>query len=753
MLVTDCWKKSLSWGVTCALLLGGIVEIASADWPHWRGPEQDGVSRETDLPDSWSLESGENVLWTSDIGGRAAPIILNNRVFLNCRTADEVGDPATKIHAQEQVVCWDAETGDLLWKDRFNVFQTDIPAPRVGWASMCGDTETGYVYMHSVAGIFRCYDQDGNVIWEHSLAEEYGKISGYGGRTQTPIIDEDRVIISFMCMNWGETKSPPPKQTYYAFDKKDGRLLWVSAPGGAPYDTNYSVPIVRVINGTRMLIGGNSDGGVYGINARTGEPIWGYRISRRGLNASPVVDGNYVYIASGEDNIDNVAFGRIQCLDVTVGTGDLTEHPDASVWRIDGIKAGFTSPLVKDGILYMVSDTGMLYAIDGQKGHVLWSHKIGTVGKGSPVWADGKLYVMEVNGGIHILKPNREGVEVLSKNVLSAQVGKGLDEIYASPAISDGRVVFVTRDRTICIGKENWNAKENQGEVPPMEKETAAQDEIAMVQLVPYEASVQGGESINYELLCYDSNGRLIKKVKPELKPQADLASVKVKGTKLITPKKPETNLAGHVTAEFEGMSATSRVRVYAPLPWKWDFTGYEEKAVPGTWVRAFLALQPEELDGDTVMKSSAGKGRPSTYIWLGPSEMSGYTIQSDVMGRDERFRMPSIGITCQRYNLILKGNNSSLTIQSWAPHLRMAVEDRYNWEPDIWYTMKMKVEVHGEEAKIYGKVWPRDEEEPKGWTITATDPHANKEGSPGLYNYSLADCYYDNVIITKSEK
>ena len=103
--------------------------------------------------------------------------MLNGRVYLNCRTDHNVNDKKEKINAGEQVVCWDAATGELLWRDVFNVYQTDIAAPRVGWASMCGDPETGYVYVHSVSGILRCYTGDGKKVWEISRFEELGKIS------------------------------------------------------------------------------------------------------------------------------------------------------------------------------------------------------------------------------------------------------------------------------------------------------------------------------------------------------------------------------------------------------------------------------------------------------------------------------------------------------------------------------------------------------------------------------------------------
>ncbi|MEO1973558.1 MAG: PQQ-binding-like beta-propeller repeat protein, partial [Pirellulaceae bacterium] len=248
--------------ITSLWLVTGSL-LSAADWTSWRGPEHNGISRETNLIDTWSLEDKQNVVWTSEIGGRATPIVSRGKVYLNCRTRHPLVGPE-KIHLREQVVCWDAATGEVKWQDEFNVFQTDIPAPRVGWAAMCADPETGNVYCHSVSGMFICYSEDGDRLWQYSLFEDFGKISGYGGRTQSPIIDEDRVIVSFLKMNWGAEKTPPPKQTYYAFDKKTGDFIWKSAPGGAPRDRNYSVPMVAVIEGVRMLIGGNSDGAMGG---------------------------------------------------------------------------------------------------------------------------------------------------------------------------------------------------------------------------------------------------------------------------------------------------------------------------------------------------------------------------------------------------------------------------------------------------------------------------------------------------------
>jgi outer membrane protein assembly factor BamB len=731
--------------LTALILTAGFAQ--GADWAYWRGPEQNGVSREKGLVGDWSLAEvaeEKNVLWSQSFGGRSTPIIVKGRLFLNSHTNHNVNNASELVHAQEQVICADAATGEVLWRDKFNVFQTDIPQARVGWASMVGDSETGNAIVHSVSGIFRCYDPDGNVVWEHSLFEDFGKISGYGGRTQTPIIDENRVIVAFLARNWGETKGPGPKHTFYAFDKNNGKLLWTAAPGGRPKDTTYSNPIIRVINGQRQLICGNADGGIYAINARTGASIWGFQMSKRGINSSPVVDGNLVYISHGEDNIDiATSFGRIQCIDAT-GSGDVTETN--SVWRVDNVKAGYTGLLVKDGILYVVADTGNMHAYDSQTGEQLWKHDLGGVGKGSPVWADGKIYVMEVNGNIHILKPSREGCETLSHVELTAASGSGYDEIYSSPAISDGRVFLVTRDRTICLGHKDHKA--NSDPIPPLADETPASQEIATIQLVPFEARITGVGEVAYELHAFDKNGRFVKKLDPVLEPQADLAGVKADGAKLVVGDN-SARLAGHVTAKHGDLTATARLRVFPSLPWTFDF---DDAQRPASWVNGIVVGPAEIGEEKSLKKATFLKGRPSAYVWMGGSEMKGYTIQADVLLKEQKRRMASIGVTANRYNFVIKGNSAKLAFQSWPAHLRLAKEIRFRSDPDIWYTMKLRVEVKDDGAHISGKVWKREEAEPDAWTLETVDPHPNLNGSPGLYNYALADSYFDNIHITANE-
>ena len=104
--------------------------LLAADWPAWRGVNDDGLSPDLNLPAEWS-PSGENMLWKAPLGGRSTPIVIQGKVCVI-----RLSDPEDEKKWQEQVVCVDEKTGKQLWEHRQNVFQTDIPHHRVGWASL-----------------------------------------------------------------------------------------------------------------------------------------------------------------------------------------------------------------------------------------------------------------------------------------------------------------------------------------------------------------------------------------------------------------------------------------------------------------------------------------------------------------------------------------------------------------------------------------------------------------------------------------
>ncbi len=277
------------------------------DWPEWRGPARDGRSTETGLPTNWSV-SGEHLLWKAPYGGRSGPIVLGNHVYLQ----DSAGQGAD---LQERVLCLDTDTGKLLWEYRFNVYLSDVPPHRVGWSSPVGDPITGNVYALGVGGVFLGLTRDGKLIWERSLAEEFGLVTTHGGRTVSPVIEGDLIIVSGITTGWGSQAKATHR--FLAFDKKTGETVWVSSPGGRPFDTTYAPPIAAVINGTRLLIAGGSDGAVHALKPQTGQPVWKYEMSKRGINTGAVLKDNWAIVSHSEENFDSVEMGLLAEIDAS----------------------------------------------------------------------------------------------------------------------------------------------------------------------------------------------------------------------------------------------------------------------------------------------------------------------------------------------------------------------------------------------------------------------------------------------------
>src|SRR5262249_32811116 len=156
------------------------------------------------------------------------------------------------------------------------------------------------IYAHGTGGQLIAFDKDLKPLWQHSLTEEYGRVSGYGGRVVSPIVDEDKVIVGMANMSWGDFARGGTR--FVPFDKKTGEVVWWGTTGLPVKDTYFSTPVVAVINGERLMITGGGDGGVHAFKVRTGEKVWSYVIAAGSINCTPIVDGTKVYIAHGEDN-------------------------------------------------------------------------------------------------------------------------------------------------------------------------------------------------------------------------------------------------------------------------------------------------------------------------------------------------------------------------------------------------------------------------------------------------------------------
>ena len=327
--------KHLSIFLKLSVSLFVILPVFGSDWTEWRGPARDGISAEKNLPTRWS-PAGENLAWKAPYGGRSAPIVMDGRVYLQ----NTAGKGESE---QERLMCINADTGKLLWEYRFNVYLSDVPPHRVGWASPVGDPTTGNVYAFGVGGTLLALSRDGKLLWERSLGEDFGLLTTHGGRTVSPIIDGDLVIISGVTFQWGQQARGAHR--FMAFDKKTGETMWLSAPGGRPYDTTYAPPIIATVNGMRLLIQGASDGVVHAIKAQTGEPVWKYEISKRGLNTGVVLYNGTAILTHSEENLGSNEMGMIMAVDAGA-KGEIKK--EQIKWQTYGWQGGFSSPVIDE---------------------------------------------------------------------------------------------------------------------------------------------------------------------------------------------------------------------------------------------------------------------------------------------------------------------------------------------------------------------------------------------------------------------
>jgi outer membrane protein assembly factor BamB len=767
-----------------AMVAAAAWPAAAADWPDWRGPGQDRHYAGPALVAAFDPEKGTNVLWKNDeAGGISTPVIMGGRLFTLVRH-----QPGTRQEA-EKVLCLDARTGEKLWENVFNVYLSDVPAERVGWSAVVADPESGTVFAHGVCGVFTAIDAaTGKTKWQRSLHEEFGFLSTYGGRTNIPVVFEDLVIASAVVTGWGDTARPAHR--FLGLDRATGAVRWMNGTKELPEDTTYSTPSLAVLGGQAALVFGSSDGSVWNFQPRTGKAVWNFKLSRRGLNVAPLVDGDTVCISQAEENLDNTSMGSVTAFK-GVGTGDITATH--AIWQKKSVMDGRSMPVVLGDRLYCVDDGAKIYAFDKATGAAVGKpvKLLGTIVRGSPLVADGKLYVCSTSGW-HVLEPTTDGLKFVNRMRLDEE-----DEVTAAPIAWEGRVYLTTGARLYCIG-DAATAATAAKEQP---RATAAQQvaaatrgpggEPAWVQVVPAEAQIAAGASLTLQVRLYDAAGRFVKESAAEF--SATAGSVGASG---IYTAPADKHAAAIVTAKVGGLEGKARVRSMPPLPWKFDFeeiplaadpkTGVVKGEPPLPWIGMRYRHVVREVDGSKclVKVTTIPKGTRSQG-WIGPIDLHDYSIQADFRAQEtgvdkpgspasdappsadtdadafskafgtaaalEKARMPDMGLIAQRYTLDLMGAAQQLQVRSWPPQVATHFSKTipFAWEAGRWYTVKFEARTRDGNAHLRGKVWPRGGPEPDAWTIDAVHESGNLQGSPGFFGNSKdSEIAIDNVIV-----
>ena len=730
------------------LVVTSLGVLSANDWPEWRGPNRDGTSAETNLPESWSPD-GENLAWSLPFGGRSAPVVHGDRLYLLTSTEGDVS------LTRERLVAVDVDTGEIVWERFFNIYLSDVPQHRAAWASPSVDPETGNIYVFTVGALLSAVSPSGDILWERSLPEEYGAISTHGGRTTNPIIEDGKVILNTLLMGWGTLARPGNR--YFAFDKATGQTVWISAPQNKHYDTNYASPIVATIDGEKLLIVGGTDGTFHALQVSTGKPVWNFEVSKRAILNSALYRDGTVYITHGEENIDTTEMGMVAAVRPT-GTGAL---PASAVqWAVRGFLPTFSSPVMDDERLYSVDNGAVLAAFDLDTGEQVWTHQLGTLQKSSPVLADGKLYIGTENGTFYILRPGPDGVEVLDEDVLGS--AEHPEPMVASPAVANGRIYIVTQGpptlegpsgHVYAIGtrSDTTGTTGTAGPTGPTgPTDQMSTEPVAQVQVFPYEALLDAGETQPFSLKLFDAKGNLVREAPAS---EATWAVDGLQGSISAAGvyQAPDGGSAGLVTATVDGVSGQARVRVIPPLPWTYDFEA-AEGSMP--WWNANLKVTVTEREGEKVLirAEDSTVGRRAKVI-MGRPEWTNYTVEADVLGTEARRQRGDPGLINQRYMMVLFGNPQELELHPWQAANEMTVTVPFTWETDVWYRMKLRVEPQGDGTTlVQGKVWPRDQPEPAEWTIEKVDAIGHSYGAPGIYGDGYSDIFYDNYRVYRNQ-
>src|SRR2546426_3679811 len=715
--------------------------VALGDWPEARGPNRDGVSQETGLADKWAL-NGQNFLWRVPYGGRSAPIVMGNRVY--------VQNPAGRGPTlQERVMALDSDTGKVVWEYKFNIFQSDIPAHRVGWASPAADPETGNIFALSGGALVVALTKDGKLLWERSIGEEFAAFTTHGGRTMSPLVDGDLVIINSAVSNWGALGNRSLR--FIALDKRTGDIVYIATPGGRPYDTAYPAPVIATINGLRLLICGNGDGGFQAIKPQTGEKVWNFVASKRAINTGVVVKDSTVIVSHGDENLDSPELGMIAAIDGSQ-IGDIKQ----TKWAVKGMQFGFSSPVLDGSRVYQIENGSRMRAFDVATGRELWKQDLGTVQKAPPVLADGKIYVGTESGKFFILRPHADRAEVLSEVQLpistnSAQQEEGTPEpILGGAAVSRGRIFFVSSDAVYAIGPKAAKTTTGWAVDAPAEKGDGAP---AYVQVTPTEMVLKPGQTVRLHARLFDAKGRFLRE-----EPDATWTLQGLKGNVAngsFTVASDPVEQAGTIKATAGAISGEARARVVHPLPWTETFDSYADGAVPPGWVNATAGkFSVATLDGQKVLQKAPDESIfQRLRMFMGPVDWSNYTIEADVRVATKRRQMGDIGITAQRYTLVLYGNNQQLKLEPWEPEIQRTVTIPFTWKPDAWYHLKLRVENQPDDTvRARGKAWPTGEAEPAVWSIDKVDPIGNRHGAPGIFAFAQFGAYVDNIKIVANQ-
>jgi outer membrane protein assembly factor BamB len=408
-----------------------IIELVSAEeekeeeeedeaarwWPRFRGPGGRGVSRYADVPKTWNVETGENVVWKTEVPlpGNNSPVVWGNRVFLS--GADET---------RREVYCFDAGSGALLWRGEVETPESPDEAPEVmedtGFAAPSTATDGRLVFAMFANGDVGAFDFEGKLAWARSL----GLPKNSYGHASSLALYRDFLLVQFDQGHVGESLSK-----VMALHVADGTTAWEVV---RTMPNSWASPIVVRAAGRDQLITA-ANPWVVAYDPADGEELWRARRLRQDVGPSPTFADGIVYVAN-----EFPAASAIRA----DGRGDVTDTH--VLWSVEDGLPNTCSPLATDEFFFLLDSYGLLTCYDIKTGELLWEEEFDSNFTSSPSLAGGLVYLVGDKGKSFVVEPSRDGAKVVGEGDLG-------EPCVTSPAFQEKRIFLRGEKHLFCLGE------------------------------------------------------------------------------------------------------------------------------------------------------------------------------------------------------------------------------------------------------------------------------------------------------------
>jgi outer membrane protein assembly factor BamB len=431
---------TLGWFIASA----GWLPVRADQWTNWRGPDQNGTSRETSLPLAWSETAG--VAWKCALPawGHSTPIVWNESLFLTTHVDDQ-RLVLIKVDKRSGQIVWTREvgTGSTPHAASLNVKSGESRRqqkfhPDQNLANPSCVTDGEVVVTHFGNGDLAAYDLAGQQLWHRNLQDDHGRYNIWWGHANSPVLSGDLVISVCMQDSCRDLPGEPSPSYVVAHRKRTGERAWFTLrPTEAPTECgdSYVTPLLRSQGATTELVvmGGQI---LDAYDVATGRRLWwlpGLEGNR--VIAGPVLSRDMAYITQGM---------RRPLLAVKLG-GSGARPLDDVAWKYERGTSDSPTPALWGECLCFITNDGFATCLDARSGTVHWRERLPGQYRASPLVADGRVYFLNT-AGLTTVVAAADSFTKLAENTLD-------DETLASPIVSEGRIYLRGRKSLYCLGK------------------------------------------------------------------------------------------------------------------------------------------------------------------------------------------------------------------------------------------------------------------------------------------------------------